>query len=130
MFKTVASATGRLGRMTTLSTIIFDCADPAALAAFYAKATGWRLGQGDADYATVEGGPVTLAFQRVDGYGGGPGWPGGDKHLHLDFQVPDVGVARGELVALGASVPDFQPGEDEWTVFTDPEGHPFCVSAA
>lgn len=113
---------------TMISSIVLDCADPAALAAFYAKATGWRVTGSDADFATVEGGAVPLAFQRVDGYRG-PGWPGQDKHLHLDLRVTDVQVAVRELVALGATRPDHQPGGDDWTVLLDPEGHPFCVSA-
>ncbi len=34
-----------------------------------------------------------------------------------------------ELVAAGATRPEFQPG-DGWVVLTDPAGHPFCISAA
>ncbi|MFI6922709.1 VOC family protein [Nonomuraea spiralis] len=115
---------------TTISSIVIDCADPVALAGFYAKATGWQVADADPDYASVTGGPVQLSFQRIEGYQG-PGWPdGGTKHLHLDLTVPDVEEARKALVALGATVPDPQPGGDEWTVVLDPEGHPFCVMAA
>ncbi|NUP21531.1 MAG: VOC family protein [Nonomuraea sp.] len=110
----------------TISSIVIDCADPVALAGFYAKATGGQLAESDADFATVTGGPVQLAFQRLDGYQG-PGWPNGGKHLHLDLTVPDVEAAKRELAALGATVPDEQPGGDDWTVLLDPEGHPFCV---
>jgi predicted enzyme related to lactoylglutathione lyase len=114
---------------TTLSAIVIDCADPTALASFYAAATGWRVtGDGD-DFRTVEGGPVPLSFQRIDGYQA-PGWPDDRKHAHLDITVPDVAIARKELTALGATVPEFQPGEGEWTVLLDPEGHPFCIMAA
>ncbi|MET7338414.1 VOC family protein [Nonomuraea sp. NPDC005650] len=111
---------------TTLTSIVFDCADPAALASFYAQATGWRIAPGDADFVSLEGGPVSVGFQRVDGYQG-PGWPNGGKHAHLDFTVPDVEVAKKELAELGATVPGFQPGGADWTVLVDPEGHPFCI---
>ncbi|MEV0594872.1 VOC family protein [Nonomuraea cavernae] len=114
--------------MTNISSIIFDCADPAALAAFYAAAIGGQVTHSDADFAAVGGGPVELGFQRVDGYQG-PGWPGAAKHAHLDLRVDDLDTARKELVGLGAAVPDWQPGDGAWLVLTDPEGHPFCVSA-
>lgn len=130
MFKTRAPTGGHAGRMTTtITAITIDSADPGALASFYAKATGGKVTQSDTDYAAVEGGPVALAFQRVDGYRR-PAWPAGGAHVHLELQVDDLDTARAELTALGASVPDFQPGEGSWVVLTDPEGHPFCVSAA
>jgi predicted enzyme related to lactoylglutathione lyase len=113
---------------TTLSSIVIDCADPATLAAFYAKATGWRVSGDDPGFVALEGGPVSLAFQRIDGYQG-PEWPDDRKHVHLDFRVSDVEAAKKDLVALGASVPEFQPGGDDWTVLLDPEGHPFCLMA-
>ncbi len=33
------------------------------------------------------------------------------------------------MVALGARVPDEQPGET-WRVLVDPGGHPFCLTSA
>ncbi|MGW0481748.1 VOC family protein [Nonomuraea sp. NPDC003214] len=113
--------------ITSLSSIVFDCADPQALAVFYAKATGGRVTGSDADFATVGGGAASLSFQRVDGYRA-PGWPA-VKHAHPDFQVADVEQAVKELVELGATLPGHQPGGDGWTVLLDPEGHPFCVAA-
>lgn len=71
---------------------------------------------------------MQLGFQRVAGHRG-PGWPGDGKHAHLDFAVPDVAATVATLLGLGASKPDFQPGEDKWTVLTDPEGHPFCLAS-
>ncbi|MFI6737490.1 VOC family protein [Nonomuraea sp. NPDC050451] len=110
----------------TLTSIVIDCADPAALASFYARATGWRITSDDPDFVTLEGGPVSVGFQRIDGYQG-PAWPDSGKHAHLDFTVADVEAAMKELAELGATVPDFQPGGSDWTVLLDPEGHPFCV---
>ena len=113
-----------------LSTVVIDCADPATLAAFYQKATGWEITHSDQDFASLGSGtPVQLAFVRVDGYEA-PNWPEGTKYTHLDFTVADLDAAAEELLGLGASRPDFQPGEGQWIVLTDPEGHPFCLATA
>ena len=54
--------------LATLSTIIFDCADPGALAEFYRKATGWEVTSADDDFVYLgDGGPIQFAFQRVPG---------------------------------------------------------------
>jgi catechol 2,3-dioxygenase-like lactoylglutathione lyase family enzyme len=112
----------------TVSAIILDCADPGALADFYSRATGWKVTSADDDFVYLgDGGPVQLAFQRVTGYEA-PGWPSATKQAHLDIRVDDVDRATADLVAAGATKPDFQPG-DGWVVLTDPAGHPFCISA-
>ncbi|MEV8630726.1 VOC family protein [Streptosporangium sp. NPDC051023] len=108
--------------------IIIDCAAPGALAEFYRKVTGWEITHSDDDTAYLGDGPIQLAFQRVEGYRG-PGWPDAAKHAHLDFRVTDLDVATKELLTLGATRPEFQPGGSDWTVLADPEGHLFCVSA-
>jgi len=112
-----------------LTAIIIDCADPKALAGFYQNVTGWQITHSDDDSAYLGDGPIQLAFQRVDGYEG-PRWPDAAKHAHLDFTAADLDATAKELLALGATKPDFQPGEGQWTVFADPEGHPFCIAAA
>ncbi|MFI0937227.1 VOC family protein [Streptomyces sp. NPDC021020] len=112
------------------TTIVIDCADPAALAAFYRTATGWDVISSDAEYAALgDGGPVRIAFQRVAGHRA-PDWPADPARAHLDLTVRDVGSTVAELLAAGAGKPGFQPGEDSWVVLTDPEGHPFCLAAA
>lgn len=110
-----------------LTTIVLDCADPATLAAFYAKALGWEVAHQDDDTVQLAGGPVGLGFQRVAGYRG-PGWPDAAKHAHLDLRVDDLDGAVEEFEALGATKPDFQPGGGDWVVLADPEGHLFCLA--
>ncbi|MFG2841844.1 VOC family protein [Kitasatospora sp. NPDC048296] len=112
-----------------ITAITIDCADPRALAEFYRKLTGWEIAQGDDDFVYLGEGSIQLAFQRVAGYQG-PGWPDSAKHAHLDFKVADPEIALKELLAAGATRPDFQPGEGQWTVLADPEGHLFCIAAA
>ena len=115
--------------MATLSTIILDCADPGALGEFYRKALGWEVASADDDFVYLTGGgPIQLAFQRVAGYRA-PGWPDDAKQAHLDLRVDDVERAAAELVAAGATRPEFQPGDGGWLVLVDPAGHPFCIAA-
>jgi predicted enzyme related to lactoylglutathione lyase len=109
--------------------LVLDCADAAALADFYHKATGWAVTSSDTDSAYLsDGGSVQLGFQRVADYRP-VSWPADGPQVHIDFQVADLEVATKELLALGASVPDEQPGGNDWRVLTDPAGHPFCIAA-
>jgi hypothetical protein len=113
-----------------LGAIVIDCASPAKLAAFYKAATGWDETYSDDEYVYLgDGGPLQLAFQRIEGYEA-PGWPNPAKHAHLDLKVTDLVQAEKELVAAGATRPDFQPGDGKWVVLLDPEGHPFCIAPA
>jgi predicted enzyme related to lactoylglutathione lyase len=108
--------------------VVIDCADPASLADFYRNVTGWEVTYGDGDFVYLgNGGPVQLGFQRVDGYQG-PGWPDAAKHSHLDLKVADPQDAARKLVAIGATMPEFQPGGGKWMVLADPEGHVFCLT--
>lgn len=114
-----------------LTATILDCADPEALAAFYRQATGLELHpKSNGDYAglTREDG-LLIGFQRVDDYQA-PRWPGQTvpQQVHLDFAVDDLDEAEALLLELGATKPEHQPGGDRWRIFTDPAGHPFCLT--
>ncbi|GJF30425.1 glyoxalase [Kitasatospora sp. NE20-6] len=116
-----------------LTAITLDCPDPQALAAFYRQATGLALHPGsDDDFAglTREGG-LLIGFQRVDDHRA-PSWPDQavPQQSHLDFAVDDLDEAEALLLELGASKPEYQPGGDRWRVFTDPAGHPFCLTGS
>src|SRR5687767_1893703 len=115
--------------LAKLTAIVIDCADPAGLAAFYSKVTGWEVTYSDADYASVGADPIQIGLQRVEGYASA-GWPSSSKHMHLDFAVDDVAAATKELLAIGATLPEYQPGDGKWVVLADPEGHVFCIAAA
>ncbi|MFB7259000.1 VOC family protein [Streptomyces nojiriensis] len=114
-----------------LTAITLDCADPQALADFYARATGFEPHpRSDTEFAglTREDG-LFLGFQRVEGYRP-PRWPDGSapQQSHLDFAVDDLDEAEAELLEMGAGKPDHQPGGARWRVLTDPAGHPFCLT--
>ncbi|MFF1595799.1 VOC family protein [Streptomyces sp. NPDC058286] len=116
-----------------LTAITLDCPDPQALAAFYRQATGLELhSKSDDDFAGLarEDG-LFIGFQRVDNYRA-PSWPDQavPQQSHLDFAVDDLNEAEALLLELGASKPEYQPGGDRWRVFTDPAGHPFCLTGS
>ncbi|GGU74528.1 VOC family protein [Lentzea flava] len=111
--------------LAQLTTIVLDCADPGPLAEFYRAVTGWEETFSDPDCVYLGGGGVQLAFVRVEGYEA-PAWPSPVKQAHLDFQVADRELAVKQLLDLGATKPEFQPG-DGWTVLADPQGHLLCL---
>ena len=67
--------------------VTLDCADPQALADFYAAMTGMGELFRSGDFvALTDGSGCDLGFQRVDDYRA-PQWPGQDvpQQFHLDL---------------------------------------------
>ena len=112
--------------------IVLDCPDPRALAEFYRQLVGGELTHADDEWVSLrDGAQVILSFQRVDDHRP-PDWPSGDppQQLHLDVTVDDVEAAEPLVLALGATKHAVQPGEDDednFRVYLDPAGHPFCL---
>ena len=113
-----------------LHTVVIDCPDPAALATFYAELTGWPLLEHDEDWCTVGEGTTgpRLAFQRATTYLrrtvlAGPRHA--PQQLHLDFLVEDIELAEEQVLSLGAK--PLPGGEEDFRVYADPAGHPFCL---
>ena len=122
-----------------LRSVCVDCADPAALARFWAEALGWTvrpytpedLAALAAEGLTPETDPSvcvdppdpsfpTLWFNRV------PEPKVGKVRIHLDVNLDSVdGIRR--LIDLGASIVQERPGGNDWTIMPDPEGHEFCA---
>lgn len=111
------------------SLVALDCRDPRALAEFYGAITGWKADpQSSEDWVELTGGEgATIAFQLAPGHVP-PVWPGDDhpQQAHLDFDVWDLDVGEQQVLAVGARKVEFQPDEN-WRVFLDPAGHPFCL---
>lgn len=107
--------------------IVIDCPDPDALAAFYGTMLDWKTevqpGWVDirADYGQC------ISFQKVEGYTP-PKWPSQEvpQQMHLDVVVDDLDTAEAEVIALGATKAEYQPGTT-FRVLLDPAGHPFCL---
>ena len=112
------------------SLVALDCPDAPALAAFYRRITGWDVGrrEGDDWVQLVSDTGATIAFQQIADHAP-PTWPEGahPQQAHLDFDVPDLDQGEAEALAIGARKADVQPEPDEFRVFLDPAGHPFCL---
>lgn len=116
--------------VATLKMLTLDCADARRDAEFWAAALGWTIAHVQDEYAMLTGPDHALGFGTVPDYQP-PSWPNenGTKQFHLDLAVEDLETASKQLVELGATVPEFQPGET-WRVLLDPSGHPFCLTLA
>src|SRR4051794_25303735 len=78
--------------------VVIDCADPAALARFWADVLGGEPQVRSAAWAYVDPpGWTRLAFQRV------PEAKLAKNRLHLDVLVDDLAASTARAEALGAS---------------------------
>jgi Glyoxalase-like domain len=137
--------------------VVFDCANPAELSAFWAEALGYTIqpppdgytswedwlrehkipeDQWDSASAIIDPeakGP-RIYFQRV------PEQKTVKNRVHLDINVGERGMAADErrqrvdaevdrLVAIGAKTvrPGDPEGREYYTVMQDPEGNEYCV---
>ncbi|MDX6227409.1 MAG: hypothetical protein QOI76_799 [Frankiales bacterium] len=110
-----------------LHNVVLDCPDPPALAAFYSALLGWPVVRSDNDWWTISDGTgPRLAFQLAPDHVP-PAWPdpGRPQQLHLDIVVDDIEAAEAEVLALGAT--RLPGGEEDFRVYADPAGHPFCL---
>ena len=113
---------------TRLDGTTVNAPDALALAKFYAEITD-GIARGTARWAAVAGPNAFISFQQVEHFRP-PTWPGGaaPMHMHLDFLVDDLAAAGARALAAGATREQFQPNSDHCFVYTDPAGHPFCLS--
>jgi hypothetical protein len=113
-----------------MAMVSLDCAEPVALAEFWAELLDGTVLVRDDAVSAVQAGTMMIATIRVPDYRP-PTWPGGDtpKHIHLDLAVRGLDEAESEALRLGATKADHQPQPDQWRVFLDPAGHPFCLTA-
>lgn len=109
--------------------LVLDCADPEALAEFWAPALGMeRLGAAGSYVLLVSRGSLPkLLLQRVSE-------PKSAKNrMHLDIETPDVDGEVERLIALGAKRLEEGARSEHgsrWVVMSDPDGNEFCVCDA
>jgi catechol-2,3-dioxygenase len=99
------------------------------LARFYAAVLGGEVTAEDDDWVVLtEPGGRRLAFQRSPEYTA-PSFPDprGSQQFHLDVEVQDVAEAETKILAQGATRVPNAVGEDDFRVYRDPAGHPFCL---
>lgn len=110
--------------------IVFDAADLAAESKFWAGVLGGTVSaEDDWHMVIVDGEPrvgVQLAPNHIP-----PDWPDGtpQQQIHFDLWVDDFESAHDHVMSLGAKVlkPAGDPAVDDFQVYADPAGHPFCL---
>ncbi|MER5214691.1 VOC family protein [Streptomyces sp. NPDC002838] len=124
-----------MARVARFRSVVLDCPDPPALAAFYAQVGGGTPEAEDDDWVVlrIPDGP-RLAFQRAPGFTP-PEWPRADRNsqqFHIDFDAgttwEEIDAAHEKVLALGARPLDLEDREKkDFQVYADPAGHPFCL---
>ena len=112
---------------TTLMGVMLDCPDARQLSAFYAELLGKPVTYEDAGIAMIgEDGAQPVMFQQIADYRAprcpDPAYP---QQLHLDVTVGDVEAAEPAVLELGAT--SLNAGGENWRVYADPAGKPFCL---
>jgi len=113
-----------------LHSLVVDCAEPRALAGFYAELLGLELLGSGPDWAAIGDGSRSpaMSFHRVKPYRA-PTWPAGaiPAQMHADVLVGDLDEAEPRVLALGAMLLDGSDKPIGFRVYADPAGHPFCL---
>jgi len=109
--------------------VTLDCAEPQAVAEFWAGLLEGEVVFATAQAVGVRTAQLWLTAMRVHGYRP-PTWPDDDvpKQIHLDLDVDDLGAAVADAERLGAVAAEFQPAPDARRIMLDPAGHPFCLT--
>jgi predicted enzyme related to lactoylglutathione lyase len=111
--------------------VVFDAAELAAESRFWAGVLGGTVdAEDDWHMVFVDGAPrvgVQLAPDHTP-----PGWPDGTpQQIHLDLWVDDIDAAHDQVMSLGAQLlkpaADAPESGDNYQVYADPAGHPFCL---
>jgi Glyoxalase-like domain len=114
-------------QQTTLAGVMLDCPDTSVLSAFYAELLGKPVTYAGEGMAMIgSDGEQPLMFQQVTGYRA-PRWPDPayPQQVHLDITVDDVDVAEAAVLKLGAT--SLRASGENWRVYADPAGKPFCL---
>jgi predicted enzyme related to lactoylglutathione lyase len=107
--------------------LVLDCADPVALAEFWASALHYAVvGEAGNFVALVPDGRPgpKLLLQRVDEA------KRVKNRMHIDIESPDIRSEAARLEAHGATrvQPDARNEHGTtWILMADPEGNEFCV---
>lgn len=113
----------------TLGVMALDCPNALELADFYRRIIGGELVEHDdggwVELRTTNG---TVGFQTIAEHRR-PTWPAGDtpQQAHLDIDVDDLDRCESAVLEVGAVKSETQPSPDDFRVFFDPAGHPFCL---
>jgi hypothetical protein len=112
----------------TVEALDIDCANPAALAQFWAAALDYEVqpsdDPGEVMVSPKSGAGLPLLFLKV------PEDKTIKNRLHLDLRPADQEAEVERLLGLGARRVDIGQGDSSWVVLADPEGNELCVLSA
>lgn len=116
-----------VGPAMELYAVTIDAPDASALARFYSDLLGMEITYEGPEGALLALDGKSLMFQQVSDYRA-PQWPDPThpQHAHLDIQVDDLDAGETRALELGASRLD--GAQEDFRVFADPAGHPFCLT--
>lgn len=111
--------------------VTFDAADLAAESRFWAGVLGGQVDEDDGWHMVMVDGVPRIGVQLAPDHAP-PQWPDGPtkQQVHLDLWVEDFTEAHEQVMSLGASVLKAAAGNtsgDDFQVYADPAGHPFCL---
>ena len=115
--------------------IVFDASDIEAESRFWAGLLGGDVHRDDDWHSIVVDGDWVMGVQHAPDHVA-PQWPKGpqQQQAHLDLHVDDLDAARSLAADLGGR--ELQPprrpadnpdGDEMFTVYASPAGHPFCL---
>lgn len=111
----------------SLMGVMLDCPDAKQLSAFYAELIGKPVTYEAEGMAMIgKDGAQPVLFQQIADYRA-PRWPDPDypQQLHIDVTVNDVDAAEAAALKLGAT--SLNSSGENWRVYADPAGKPFCL---
>ena len=109
--------------------VALDTDDPPRLAEFYTALLGWQIERTEPDWITISGGSgARIAFQLAPDHKP-PTWPDNTipQQIHFDFQVDDLVEGTRFAESVGARRVSGPEAAEDFIVFLDPSGHPFCL---
>ena len=107
--------------------VMLDCPDAKELSTFYAELLGKPITFEAEGVAMIgEDGAQPVLFQQITDYHP-PQWPNPahPQQFHLDVTVDDVDAAEAAVLKLGAT--SLAASGENWRVYADPAGKPFCL---
>ena len=129
----MTDAVGGVTMRINQQVVVFDAADLSAESSFWAGVLDGTVETDDDWHAVLVDGEPRVAVQLAPNHVP-PDWPDGapEQQIHLDLWVEDFETAHERVTSLGARV--LKPAEDvdspdNFQVYADPAGHPFCLCA-
>lgn len=109
------------------TTVTFDAEDINAESMFWAAVfDGEVVGEGEYREIRCPDGTTPVGVQLAPGHVP-MNWPDTPARAHLDVVVEDIEAAHEEVVSLGATLLQRATGGENFNVYADPAGHPFCL---